>query len=151
MSVIYVVLPLALLLAAAAVAAFTWAVRRGQFDDVETPAMRILYDDEPEPCRRQAEGSSAWAPGGQERQEVDHVDGAVPVEVGWMAGVGSPAAQEREEIDDVHDAAAVDVGGAGRGDVHREVALVEAPERVGEPHRRSEIARLQRNARKRPR
>ena len=54
MSVIYVVLPLALLLAAAAVAAFTWAVRRGQFDDVETPAIRVLYDDEPAPCRRKA-------------------------------------------------------------------------------------------------
>ena len=48
MSVIYVLLPLAVLLAAGAVAAFVWAVRRGQFDDLDTPAVRILHDDEDE-------------------------------------------------------------------------------------------------------
>jgi cbb3-type cytochrome oxidase maturation protein len=48
MSVIYVLLPVAGLLAAAAVGAFIWAVRRGQFDDLDTPAVRILHDDEDE-------------------------------------------------------------------------------------------------------
>ena len=48
MSVIYVLLPVATLLAAAAVAGFIWAVRRGQFDDLDTPAVRMLYDDEDE-------------------------------------------------------------------------------------------------------
>ena len=47
MSVIYVVLPLSLLLVAVAVAVFVWATRRGQFDDLETPAVRMLFDDEP--------------------------------------------------------------------------------------------------------
>ena len=47
MSVIYIVLPLALLIAAVAVVAFAWAARRGQFDDLETPAHRILLDDDP--------------------------------------------------------------------------------------------------------
>jgi len=46
MSVIYLLLPVAALLAAAAVAGFIWAVRRGQFDDLDTPAVRILHDDE---------------------------------------------------------------------------------------------------------
>lgn len=46
MSVIYVLLPVAGLMAAAAVIAFIWAVRRGQFDDLDTPAVRILHDDE---------------------------------------------------------------------------------------------------------
>ncbi|MDX1419914.1 MAG: cbb3-type cytochrome oxidase assembly protein CcoS [Rubricoccaceae bacterium] len=46
MSVLYVLVPLAVVLAAAAAAAFRWAVRDGQFDDVETPALRILLDDE---------------------------------------------------------------------------------------------------------
>lgn len=46
MSVIYVLLPLALALAAAAVAAFVWAVRRGQFDDLDTPPLRILHDED---------------------------------------------------------------------------------------------------------
>lgn len=47
MSVLYVVVPLALLMSAGAVATFFWAVRRGQFDDVTTPAVRILHDDLP--------------------------------------------------------------------------------------------------------
>ena len=46
MNVLYFLVPLALLLATAGVAAFMWAVRNGQFDDVETPAIRILLDDE---------------------------------------------------------------------------------------------------------
>jgi cbb3-type cytochrome oxidase maturation protein len=46
MSVIYIVVPLALLVVGAAVAAFVWAANRGQFDDLETPAVRMLHDDE---------------------------------------------------------------------------------------------------------
>ncbi|MDX1529934.1 MAG: cbb3-type cytochrome oxidase assembly protein CcoS [Rhodothermales bacterium] len=51
MSVLYLLVPLALLLAGAGVLAFRWAVRSGQFDDVETPALRILLDDEAPPER----------------------------------------------------------------------------------------------------
>jgi cbb3-type cytochrome oxidase maturation protein len=46
MDVIFVLLPLAMLIAAIAVALFVWAARTGQFDDLETPAIRILFDDE---------------------------------------------------------------------------------------------------------
>ena len=52
MSVLYLVFPLALLLAAAAVAAFVWATRRGQFDDLESPRHRMLLDDDDAPQRR---------------------------------------------------------------------------------------------------
>jgi cbb3-type cytochrome oxidase maturation protein len=45
MSVLFVVLPLALLVSAMAVVAFVFAVRRGEFDDLETPARRILTED----------------------------------------------------------------------------------------------------------
>lgn len=45
MSVLYIVLPLALLIVAIAVAAFVWATRQGQFDDLDTPAVRMLHDD----------------------------------------------------------------------------------------------------------
>lgn len=48
MSVLWLVLPLALLLSGGALAAFLWAARRGQLDDLETPAIRMLYDDEVE-------------------------------------------------------------------------------------------------------
>jgi cbb3-type cytochrome oxidase maturation protein len=46
MNVLYLLVPLALLLAGAGVAAFVWSVRNGQYDDVETPAMRILMEDD---------------------------------------------------------------------------------------------------------
>ena len=45
MNVLYVILPLALLIVFAAVVAFVWAARKGQFDDLETPAMRALHDE----------------------------------------------------------------------------------------------------------
>jgi cbb3-type cytochrome oxidase maturation protein len=46
MEVMWIVLPLALLIATAAVITFTWAVRTGQFDDLVTPAMRVVTDDD---------------------------------------------------------------------------------------------------------
>ena len=44
MTIVYFLLPLALFLAAVFCIAFIWAVRAGQFDDIETPAHRILID-----------------------------------------------------------------------------------------------------------
>ncbi len=46
MSVLYLVVPLALLLVASGVAAYLWAVRDGQMDDLETPALRVIRDEE---------------------------------------------------------------------------------------------------------
>ncbi len=57
METIFVLLPLALLIAAIAVAFFIWAARTGQFDDLDTPAIRILFDDD-EPHRPAACDSS---------------------------------------------------------------------------------------------
>jgi cbb3-type cytochrome oxidase maturation protein len=44
MSVVYLVLPLALILVGAAVLAFVWSATSGQYDDLETPAVRVLHD-----------------------------------------------------------------------------------------------------------
>jgi len=49
LNIIYVLIPLGLVLLIAAVAAFFWAVRSGQFDDLESPAWRILLDDDRAP------------------------------------------------------------------------------------------------------
>ena len=49
MSILYVLIPLALLLLGAAVWAFCWAVGSGQFDDRDTPAMRVVMDDDSKP------------------------------------------------------------------------------------------------------
>jgi len=46
-SVIFVVLPLALIIVGAAVWAYVWAARKGQWDDLDTPAVRMLRDDDP--------------------------------------------------------------------------------------------------------
>ena len=44
MIVLYIVLPLALLMVCGAVLAFVWSARSGQYDDLETPAVRVLHD-----------------------------------------------------------------------------------------------------------
>jgi cbb3-type cytochrome oxidase maturation protein len=48
-TIIYALIPLGLLLLGVAIWAFFWAVRSGQFDDMETPAWRILLDDDSAP------------------------------------------------------------------------------------------------------
>lgn len=45
-----VLIPVALGLGLAGLAAFFWAMRAGQFDDLEGAAMRILIDDEDGPA-----------------------------------------------------------------------------------------------------
>lgn len=50
MSILYVLIPLALLLLGLAVWAFFWAVGSGQFDDLDTPAVRVIMDDDTRPA-----------------------------------------------------------------------------------------------------
>ena len=49
-SVVYIALPVALLLAIAGVIAFIWATKSGQMDDLETPGQRVLFDDDEPPA-----------------------------------------------------------------------------------------------------
>jgi len=46
MSILYMLIPVAVLLIAGAIAFFVWSVRSGQFEDLEGPAHRILMDDD---------------------------------------------------------------------------------------------------------
>jgi len=46
MIILLMLVPLSLMLIAFAIWAFVWAVRKGQFDDMDTPALDILRDDE---------------------------------------------------------------------------------------------------------
>ncbi len=50
MSILYLLIPLGLLLLLVAVAAFFWAVGSGQFDDLDSPAMSIVMDDDSKPA-----------------------------------------------------------------------------------------------------
>ena len=47
MNIFYLLIGVSLLVALIFLGAFIWAVRTGQFDDNETPSIRILFDDEP--------------------------------------------------------------------------------------------------------
>ena len=46
MEIIYLLIPLSLVLVGLIVWIFMWAIRSGQFDDLEGPAHRILMDDD---------------------------------------------------------------------------------------------------------
>jgi len=46
MSILYLLIPLSLILLGLAVWAFFWAVKHDQFEDLEGPAYRILFDED---------------------------------------------------------------------------------------------------------
>ena len=46
MEILYILIPLGLLVLGIAIWGFIWAVKTGQFDDMEGPAHRILMDDD---------------------------------------------------------------------------------------------------------
>ncbi|MFK7895549.1 MAG: cbb3-type cytochrome oxidase assembly protein CcoS [Myxococcota bacterium] len=49
MTILLVLIPLGFILLCIALAAFIWAVRDGQFEDLEGEGARILFEDEPVP------------------------------------------------------------------------------------------------------
>jgi cbb3-type cytochrome oxidase maturation protein len=50
-NILYLLIPLGLVLVIIMVAAFFWAAKSGQFDDLQTPAVQILLDDDSKPSR----------------------------------------------------------------------------------------------------
>ena len=51
MEILYLLVPLAVIIAGVIVWAFLWSIRSGQFDDLEGPAHRILMDEDDVPRR----------------------------------------------------------------------------------------------------
>ena len=49
MEVMYWLIPVALCLLAVAIAAFVWAVKSDQYSDLDSPAYKILFDDDSDP------------------------------------------------------------------------------------------------------
>ena len=49
MDILFMLIPLSVVLALLIGASFWWATRSGQFDDLESPAHRILTDDDDPP------------------------------------------------------------------------------------------------------
>jgi cbb3-type cytochrome oxidase maturation protein len=66
MSVLFVAVPIAVLLASSGMVAFIWATRHGQLDDLETPPLRMLLDDDgaPQPA------DDTCSPGGAVRADA---------------------------------------------------------------------------------
>lgn len=52
MNILYLLIPLGLVMLAIAVWALFWAVRSRQFDDLDSPGMQILLDDDRAPVRK---------------------------------------------------------------------------------------------------
>lgn len=46
MQIVMILVPLMLMLVALGIVLFSWAVKNGQYDDLDGPAHRILYDDD---------------------------------------------------------------------------------------------------------
>lgn len=46
MSIIFVLLPLSLLLGVVFLSGYFWSIKNDQFEDLDTPAVRILADEE---------------------------------------------------------------------------------------------------------
>ncbi len=62
MEILYLLVPLAVILAGVIVWAFLWSIRSGQFDDLEGPAHRILMDEDDAPRRTQDDKPSRQKP-----------------------------------------------------------------------------------------
>jgi cbb3-type cytochrome oxidase maturation protein len=51
MNILLALIPISLILLGIAIAVFVWAVRHGQFEDLDTPALDILRDESHPPPR----------------------------------------------------------------------------------------------------
>lgn len=45
MEIIYFLIPLSIVLLGGAIWAFLWAINSGQFDDMDGPSWRVIFDD----------------------------------------------------------------------------------------------------------
>lgn len=61
MESLYLLIPIAIIIVAVAVAVFFWAVKSGQYDDLDTEASRILFD-EPDTPPKTSQLTDAQAP-----------------------------------------------------------------------------------------
>lgn len=72
MQIVMILVPVMLILVALGIVLFSWAVRNGQYDDLEGPAHRILYDDDedmiPDEARAEKPDGQADRPEGPDNK-----------------------------------------------------------------------------------
>lgn len=77
MKIVFLLVPLMLILVAFGLVLFSWAVKNGQYDDLDGPAHRILYDDDkdmiPDEARtdKKQDPDNAAADPDQEQEPTD--------------------------------------------------------------------------------
>lgn len=59
MESLFLLVPIALVFVAIAIKILFWAIKSGQYDNLDTEAHRILFDEEPTAKRRDAPGPDA--------------------------------------------------------------------------------------------
>lgn len=75
MSALYLLIPVAVVLVALAIWMFFWAVDSGQYDDLDSPAHSILFDDEDPQHHagiKEARGEQPDAPAAESEQGSSH-------------------------------------------------------------------------------
>ena len=77
MSILYLLIPISVIFIAVAIGVFLWAVRSGQYEDLEGPAWRIIMDDDDPRIPRAA---------GNEREKADARDPAAGEDPGSPPG-----------------------------------------------------------------
>jgi cbb3-type cytochrome oxidase maturation protein len=55
MSIIFVLIPLAIIIVSIAIGVFFWAVKSNQFEDLERQGYSILFDDDIKPAKTQTD------------------------------------------------------------------------------------------------
>lgn len=71
MELVFVALPVALVIGAAALVAFVWAAKDDQFEDLDTPPKRAMFDELPARDAAQAPSSAQSSARGAEETPVD--------------------------------------------------------------------------------
>ncbi|MCL1142560.1 cbb3-type cytochrome oxidase assembly protein CcoS [Shewanella gaetbuli] len=74
MSIIYVLIPIAMLFVLIAVAIFFWAVKTEQFDDLDRQSVSILFDEDTQP----ATNSTNKTPLPTEHKKADTINSFPP-------------------------------------------------------------------------
>jgi len=62
MDILYLLIPISLIIVAIAIGVFMWAIRSGQYEDLEGPAHRILMDDDDPLVPRKPEATDRRKP-----------------------------------------------------------------------------------------
>lgn len=71
MSMLYVLIPLALMLLAVAAWALIWAIRSGQFDDLESHGWSVVLDDDQRPPPGEPSSDQEAGPGAHSESDFE--------------------------------------------------------------------------------